>query len=159
MFDVITVGSATKDVYFRSKKFSLRKDSAGVGVDLCVDFGSKIEMQGIMFETGGGATNTGVSFSRLGFRTACIAKIGSDSAGKHILEELKHEKVNTSLVIKTKSKRTECSTGYSAILEHPKSGERTILMYRGANGLLQKKDVCFSKLKTKWLYICSLSES
>jgi len=40
MFDVITVGSATKDVYFRSPKFDIiRKKDLPTGLGLCLGFG------------------------------------------------------------------------------------------------------------------------
>ena len=154
--DVITIGSATKDAYFRSKYDIINSKKIRTGVGLCVPFGSKIELDEVMFETGGGATNTAVGFSRMGLKTACICKIGEDSPGKHVLYDLKDEKVNTTFTIKVKTKKHQCKTGYSAILEH-NNGERTILMDRGLNSSISIKDIKLSKLNTKWLYLAPLS--
>lgn len=154
MYDVITVGSATKDVYFRSKFKIISDEKSITGKSISIPFGSKLKLNNILFETGGGGTNTSVGFSRLGLKTACICKVGDDSAGDHIVEELKKEKVDISFVIRSIS-REESETGYSAILED-KSGERTILLHSGANANIKKREIDFSKLKTKWIHLAPL---
>ena len=63
MFDVITFGSATRDVFLRSKAMELHKEH---GIEeACFPFGAKIDIDDIDFETGGGATNNAVTFTRL----------------------------------------------------------------------------------------------
>jgi len=152
MFDVITVGSALKDVYLRSSKFNIVKAKTVHGKAILMDFGTKIDIDHIVVETGGGGTNTAVGFSRLGLKTAFFGKVGDDFDGKHILDVLRKEKVDTSLVKKSKNH----ITGYSTIMESP-SGERTILVYRGANNFISKSDLKLNKFKTRWVYISPLA--
>ncbi len=128
-FSVVTIGSATRDVLLRSRAIRIISDDQfSTGEAECFALGSKIEVDDIVFETGGGATNTAVGFSRLGFRVAFMGKIGhTDSRGQALLRELQHEHVTTDLVVKDRRHLT----AYSAILLTPR-GERTVLVYRGA---------------------------
>ena len=83
MFDVITIGSATRDVFLASKGFKVKRDKSSVtDVDLVLPLGSKIEVENIIFETGGGATNAAVTFTRQGLKTAAIARLGEDPGGR-----------------------------------------------------------------------------
>ncbi|MBI5306420.1 carbohydrate kinase family protein [Candidatus Wolfebacteria bacterium] len=153
MYDIITIGTATRDIFLTSPLFKVMKDKAHfreagfpTGEAQCFALGGKIEISKPIFATGGGATNAAVTFSRQGFKTAAMIKIGKDQAGKDILEELKKEKIN---ILKL---QTNADTDYSTILLSP-SGERTILVYRGASKSLSLDEIPFNKLKSKWVYI------
>ena len=75
MFDVITFGSATRDVFLRSKAMELHKEH-GIK-EACFPFGAKIDVEDITLETGGGATNNAVTFSRLAkLKTAVLGATG-----------------------------------------------------------------------------------
>ena len=94
-FDIVTIGAATQDVFIKSKKFEeLRDPHAPDGFDACVPLGSKIDVDDLFFSTGGGATNSAVTFARLGFKTACLSRLGQDMTGSTILAELKKEKIS-----------------------------------------------------------------
>lgn len=153
-FDVITIGSATRDVFLRSRAIKIIRDASfSTGEGECFALGSKIDVDQIVFETGGGATNAAVSFSRQGLRTAFAGKIGAtDERGQVILAALKKEKVDISIVSKDRKK----STAYSVLLLTTR-GERTALVYRGASADFQTKDFHWSKMKTKWIYVSSLA--
>ena len=70
--DVLTVGAATRDVFIQSKRFkNIKNPLAADGLDVCFPLGAKIDLDSVIFETGGGATNAAVTFSRFGLRTAC----------------------------------------------------------------------------------------
>lgn len=154
MFDVITIGSATRDALFRSKHFKVIKSQKFfTGKGLGFDLGAKIAIDEVYFSTGGAATNTAATFARQGFKTAVIARIGwSDVSGRAILEEMKKEKADTRFMQYDK----KLSTAYSVILEHS-SGERTILTHRGANWKLSAGEIPWPKLKSRWIYLSSLS--
>lgn len=153
MFDVITIGSATRDVFLTSRQFKAKHDKASpTDLDLVLPLGAKIGVENIIFETGGGATNAAVTFARQGLQTACIAPVGSDPGGRAVLESLEEEGVNTGLVYKDK----ENYTGYSIILV-TSNGERTILVYRGASSHFTDEMIPKTKLETKWLFISSLA--
>lgn len=153
-FDVITIGAATRDVFLRSKAIKIvRDDSFSTGEAECFALGSKIDVDEIVFETGGGATNAAVSFARQGFRVGFSGKVGADDArGKEILHALQKEKVDVSIATLDKKK----PTGYAVLLLTSR-GERTVLVYRGASADFQPKDFHWSKIKTKWIYVSSLA--
>lgn len=154
MYDVITMGSAIQDVYLFSKKFRLLRDSRVVTGEMeCFAFGTKIELDDILFEIGGGATNTAYTFARQGLKVACLTKVGRDGAGEEVKKVLKLAKISTDLVIIDSRHRT----AHSVIFLAP-DGERTILVYRGASHDFRSADINLKKLKnTKWLYITSIA--
>ncbi len=153
MYDIITFGSATRDAFFFSADFKIiRNKNFLTGKALAMNLGAKIEIDDVVFTTGGGGTNTAVSFSKLGFKVAYAGQVGDDISGQHILEELKQNNVNISFAITDKKQKT----AYSVILSSKDWG-RTILVYRGASSYIDSKKINWSKLKSKWFYISSLN--
>ena len=161
MYDIITFGSASWDVFVKPKKFQVlggKKFARGKG--LCLDLGSKIDLEDIFLSSGGGGTNTAATFIKQGFKTAYCGKIGDDIFGQEIIKELKNLKIDTSFVLKTKLKLTN----YSVIFNTGPKKDKTVLAYRGASELLEKKDIPWKRLKaglragkTKWFYLAPLS--
>ncbi|MEK9194616.1 MAG: carbohydrate kinase family protein [Patescibacteria group bacterium] len=154
MFDVITIGTATRDVFLTSKLFKVLKDPAHLkkigfptGEAECFALGSKLELEKPVFTIGGGAANAAVTFKRQGFGTAAVIKIGDDGAGADILKILKEEKVQVFPITDKK-----LGTAYSTILLTP-DGERTILVYRGASEKISRSEITASKLKAASAYI------
>jgi len=159
MFDIITFGSAARDINLRSKAFKVLKDSKDfvTGEGLCLALGSKIDVEDIKFTFGGGGTNTAVTFAKQGYKVAFCGAVGNDIAGKEIVKELKHLKINTGLVIKSKDKATNHS-----IIVSSDGKDRTILAYRGAAEILSKQNIPWEKIKNhlpvgKWIYLAPLS--
>lgn len=152
MYNIITFGSATRDVFIKSKDFKTFKDKRFItGQGLCFNLGSKIYLDDIFFATGGGGTNTAATFIKQGLKTAYIGKAGKDPGARVIREEL--EKMGVKCFI---SEDKERRTNYSIILSASNKG-RTILVYHGASHFFGKEDIPFSNLKAKWFYIASLS--
>lgn len=154
MYDIITIGTATRDIFLTSSIFKILHDPKhlkrigfSTGEAQCFALGGKIEVDEPIFATGGGATNAAVTFGRQGFKTTALIKIGQDESAESILKELRKEKV-IPLVICEKNK----ATAFSTILLAP-SGERTILVYRGASEDLKIKEIHFNGLKSRWVYI------
>lgn len=144
-FDVITFGSAVRDVFVNT-------DIAEKNHFISYPVGSKILIKNLRFDIGGGGTNTAVAFARLGLKTGYIGKLGKDDNGKEILRLLKKEKIKFLGKIE---KREKIATGYSIILDS-RGRDRTILTYKGANDDISLDDFKLKKLKTKWLYYSSL---
>ena len=71
MFDVVTFGSATVDIFIESDKAHVVNVRGIEGeLDLyCLQYGEKIEIDHSAFAIGGGAINTAACFSRLGLKT------------------------------------------------------------------------------------------
>ena len=75
MFDVVTFGSAVIDT-FVDTEFNNKTKSFSYPA------GAKILVHNLKSDIGGGATNTGVAFSRLGLKTGSICKIGDDNKNR-----------------------------------------------------------------------------
>lgn len=146
-FDVISLGTATYDVFLRSEGMKVENNDGMK--DLCFRLGAKLEVGEIYFDYGGGGTNSAVTFARQGLKTATVVQVGDDYNGKKILEDLQKESVDTSLVDVQAG-----FTDYSTILWAPDGG-RTILVYRGKTRL-EVQNVPFEKLQAPWFYISSL---
>ncbi|MBP9822535.1 MAG: carbohydrate kinase family protein [Candidatus Pacebacteria bacterium] len=151
-FDIITIGSASRDVFLNSPEFKVASNSEyATGQAMVLPFGSKIEVNKIVFTTGGSGINTAVTFARQGFKTACIAVIGDDLNASSIVEEMAAEGVDTSFF----QKHSSGLTAYSTILVQD-NGERTILSFKGEGQYFESADVSFDKLESDWLVIGSL---
>jgi ribokinase len=148
LFDVITVGSATVDAFINTGSQLFRKTKTRF---VSVPFGSKILIDDLKFEIGGGGTNTAVAFSRLGLKTAYIGSVGCGNNSQRVINLLKKEKVDISFLQCGKGR-----TGFSVILD-AKGHDRTILNFRGNNN-----DLDFNKIKkpikTRWLYFSAMLE-
>lgn len=153
-YNVVTIGGATRDIMFYSGEGELVSTGNLTKQKLLAfEYGAKILADKLYFTFGGGATNTAVSFSRLGLKTAVICRVGSDENGHEIVKNLKAKKVDASSV-KIDSKTT---TSFSMILTINNAAKEHILFaYRGASDDLSVKDLNLSKIKTDWFYIPSL---
>jgi len=147
MYDIITIGSASVDAFVGTdtRKFTILHKA--MEEDVCIPIGAKILIKKLIYDTGGGGTNTAVAFSRLGLKTGWIGKIGNDQNSRHILAEMKKEKVDFL------GKQSTGGTGFSIILIGIDKN-RTILAYKGINDQLNWNDI--KTKKTKWLYIGSM---
>ncbi len=155
MYDIITFGSAAQDIHLKSNTFKTLNDNNNfiTGKGICFSLGSKIDVDDIIFSTGGGGTNTAATFAKQGFKTAFCGAIGIDISGLEIVRELKQLKIDTRFVIKKKEKHTN----HSVIISNT-GQDRTILVYRGASDALNGKDIPWKKIKkTKWIYLAPLA--
>ncbi len=153
-FDIISIGSATKDVYLISKDFKLIKSGKfSTGFGECFNYGSKLDLGDVFFDIGGGATNSAFTFANLGLKAGVCSRVGKDIFGLEILHLLADKGIASMIVTDRKYK-----TAYSTILVKPE-GDRTILVYRGASANFSAKDINWSKLKTKWIYLSSVAGS
>lgn len=153
MYDVITIGSAVRDVFLLSKEFQIIKsDKFSGGVAECVALGAKIDVDQVVLSTGGGATNAAVTFSNLGFVTATVSRVGDDEPGDDVLRDLMRYKVDVSMVKRVKGGQTAYSTLLTAA-----NGERTALVHRGVSAEFIAADVPFKTMKAAWYYVSSLS--
>ncbi len=151
MHDVITIGSATIDVFVRSSRFETHKAHGKDGLETSMPQGAKIELDALIQETGGGATNTAFTFSMMGYRTAVVTAIGDDDNGGIIKEQLRKQGISVRYLQVVKG----VPTGYSIIILSG-SGERTVLVHRGASGKLSPAKTPVSSLSAKWFYVSSL---
>ena len=155
MCDVITIGSATMDVFVESDDanivsvFTKNKKSEFMSYP----YGAKVEITDFTSQVGGGGVNTAVNFANLGLKTSAIFKIGDDIYSAGVMESFKDKNVDLSNIVQDPN----LSTGFSIILVSFQ-GDRTVLAHRGANALIQKSDINFDAIKNaKLLYIAPMN--
>lgn len=145
MFDVISLGAATVDIFVKSPQITICNDSLTIGRS------SKNEMIDGLITSGGGATNASVSFSRLGLKAACLSLIGDDPLSEYIVHDLQRDNVPSSLLVH----EVHSNTDFSVILVADDGG-RSIITNRGKS-CLEVKDIEWEKIsQTQWFYISSL---
>ncbi|MBQ3819390.1 carbohydrate kinase family protein [bacterium] len=155
MYDVITIGSATVDVFVECEDANIvsvytKNKKAEF---MSYPYGAKMEITDFTSQVGGGGINTACNFANLGFKTGAIFKIGDDIYSKGIMKYFGNNDVDLSNIVKD----SKLSTGFSIILVSFQ-GDRTVLAHRGANGKLKKSDINFDAIKqAKLLYIAPLN--
>jgi sugar/nucleoside kinase (ribokinase family) len=154
MKKILTIGTATRDVFLSSPLFRVVHDPAHLeklgfptGEAQCFALGGKLEVEKPILTTGGGAANASITFSRQGYTTELIAKIGDDDNGLAILNDLKKDRVSYRPI-----KDKKQGTAYSVILISP-GGERTILHFRGASEDLRVSDLNSNSLRADVAYV------
>lgn len=155
MFDVITIGSATMDVFVEcddANIVSVRKKDKKTEF-MSYPYGSKLEITDFDSQIGGGGINTAVNFANLGLKTAAIFKVGNDIYSKGIFKSFENSSVDLSNVIQKEDE----TTGFSIILTSFE-GDRTVLAHRGANAHIREKEINYEAIKnSKLLYIAPLN--
>ncbi len=154
-YDIITVGSATEDVMIQadSAKVISIEDVDDRRTYMGLEYGGKIHVDGMLITVGGGSINTAITFAKQGMSVAAIAKIGMDEAGDRVVARLQSEGAHPELLVRS----AEESTGYSTIIT-TFTGERTILVYRGASRELAAEDLPWDRMaNTEWLYVGALA--
>ncbi len=154
LYDVITVGSNTLDVFVHTDTDLVKVPRKGTKEKkelLAYPVGAKILITKLKFYLGGGGTNTAASFKKLGLKTAYLGKIGHDENGVKILNEI--NKLNVDFIGAFGKE-----SGYSVILDS-KEHDRTILTHKGSNDNFRYAEVNKEKLKTKWFYFSSMMSS
>lgn len=146
---ILCIGSALIDVFITSDAFEL---DSNTGVLKCGSKAGKLEVESFDIRTGGGASNTAVGFARMGFKASCLAEMGRDEQAQLLVDTLKEEGVDTSLLIKEKKEQT----GGSVVMV-TNSGERMVLVHRGAASMLDPQDIPSAAFEgLDWLHLSSI---
>lgn len=119
---------------------------------LLLEEGRKIEADQISQHCGGGAINTAVCLSRLGWDVATVIKLGQDQRADLVLRRLEAEAVSTRWAMRDSRQ----ATGSSVVVS---SHERdaAIFTFRGANTTLEESDLVTDMFGADLVYISSLS--
>ena len=148
----LSIGGATLDLFCR-----LPKDIVSRCADsdvFALPLGEKIRVADLIEACGGGASNTAVGLSRLGYDSCFEGVVGSDQWGEKLIENLQSEGVDTSCATIVEGE----VTSFSIILSGD-TGERVILNDPGTNAHLH--DITFDKHKlaeVDWVYLNSVKE-
>jgi ribokinase len=150
IFDIITVGSATVDVFLHTASDQSELLNVHHHPDLCYRLGAKILVKNIDFYTGGGGTNTAVAFSRIGLHTGFLGRLGDDANSDIIMKNLIDE--NVTFIGYKKG-----ISGYSVIMDSV-ADDRTIFTFKGCNNDLQYHKINKKVLNTGWFYFSSMMD-
>lgn len=153
MARIVSLGSALQDVYLIDHDDLVPTNIGNAAIFGKVLVGSKVDIDKISYEVGGGGVNSAITFSRNGHEAIFIGNVGRDSAGLAITKALDKEGVDTSYINVLERR----PTGTSIILLDSKSGERTILTCRGASdqfGNFSENDL--DMIQPEWLYVTTL---
>ncbi len=153
MVRICALGAASQDVFLSGKGIQAQLDPATNEYVESFKLGAKLNVEHVIFATGGGATNAAVTFARQGIDSHFIGRVGTDIAAHAVLEELDREHVDTSRVVYDRSLGTQYSTILLA-----EGGERTILVYRGAahaHATADYESIDFEAYD--WLYVSSFA--
>ena len=153
MARIVSLGSALQDIYLIDHDDLAPTTIGSDAIFGNVLVGTKVDIDSLSYEVGGGGINSAITFSRHGHEAIFIGNIAHDSAGEAIMRVLDREEIDNSYV----NFVTRKNTGSSVILLDSKGGERTILTYRGASETFDnfnEKDL--ELIQPDWLYVTSL---
>ncbi len=121
MPDILVVGSLNADLVVRAPRFPQP--------------GETISGDDLNIFPGGKGANQAVAAARLGANVSMLGRVGKDNFGDFLLENLKQNKVDSTLI-----QRDDSSTG-TAIIIVDSSGQNSIVLSSGANGNVSIADV------------------
>lgn len=151
MFDIISIGDSTLDVFF-----GLDTDDAQVLCELnkddciiCFHYADKIPVKSFTrVPAAGNAANNAVGSSRLGMQTAIYTILGKDEIGEDIANAFKAEGIADKYLVWDDVH----GSNVSIVLNY--QGERTILVYHQPRIYGWPKDFG----STKWIYYTSVGK-
>lgn len=144
MIDTIAVIAAA-----RVERMTMRNADTSF---LLLEEGCKNEAEDISTHCGGGAVNAAVSMARLGHDVSALVKLGQDARADTILSCLSGEGVSTRFALRDPRAPTGASVLVSA---HDRNA--AIFTFRGANTLLEAKDLSRDAFAVNLVYVAGLS--
>lgn len=123
--DIFVVGSALIDIAIKNYsdfKLITKKGRKYISIG----YGSKVETDDIEMHVGGSGRTVAVSLAELGHNVGLVGRLGDDSFGNRVFQDLRDHGVHTEYVKKV----NEGKTGFSILFFAP-DGERSIVVYRG----------------------------
>lgn len=150
---IVTIGKATQDIFLKSSKAFEPQEHKGVLYEQ-LPLGHKLDLDEIIFTTGGNVTNAAVTFARQQLDSKYVWVIGTDIASQTILHDLDNDGVDTSRVVLDESYRAS-----SSIILLANNGERTILNYHGTTLSSDSSLLDLNVLQSAdWVYLSALGD-
>jgi len=121
MHDILVIGSLNADLVVHTPRFPQP--------------GETISGEDLQVIPGGKGANQAVAASRLGANVSMFGRVGKDNFGNLLLDNLKANKVDTTLI-----QRDDSSTGTATIIVDL-NGQNSIILSEGANGKVSIADI------------------
>lgn len=153
-YDIVTIGSATRDTMFTddTAQFLFTPADPTRQASLCFEYGAKIPIDRVTTTFGGGAVNSAVNAAVQGWRSAAVVAVGDDEIGAAVRANLRRRGVDDRWVVTAHGQ----ATGFSFILTAGRAHEHVIFVHRGANEALTAHHPPFTKLAARWWYVSAL---
>lgn len=153
MARIASLGASLQDIYLIDHDDLVPKKVGKEAVLGKLVVGSKVDIDEVHYATGGGGLNSAVTFARWGHETVLLSNVGDDAAGAAVMDAALTEGIDASYIHEVSGK----ATGTSVILLDSRSGERTILTYRGASdGFQDFAATDLELIQPDWLYVTTL---
>lgn len=150
---ILSIGKATQDVFLLSEK-NFAAHGYGNEKYEQLPLGNKLELDNVVFATGGNVTNAAVTFARQNLHSRYIWALGTELASEAILNDLDKEGVETSGVVQDEKYRASYSTILLA-----NNGERTILNFHGTKLASDGHPLDLGAIEqADWIYLSSLGD-
>lgn len=148
---MLAIGSATQDVFLVGGKIFKPFCEHGMCFQH-LPLGEKLELENVVFTTGGDAMNAATTFARQGLHSQFMGIIGTDPASESIMRVFDDEAIDTHYL----NQDERYITNYSTILLSP-TGERTVLVYHGSKLRADGADIDIKAVdNADWLYVSSV---
>lgn len=150
--DVLSVGDVVSDAFIKLLDDRAEAYDSDHGPMLTMPFATKIPYDHAeILPAVGNSPNASVNFAKLGLKSALVANVGSDSAGRDIINTLEKAKVDTRYVHINRGK----ASNYHYVLWY--KTDRTILIKH------EEYDYHWPKIRPKempkWVYFSSISKN
>ena len=148
MFDAISLGSLTLDLFFQDDSLTIRNGRFFLAL------GGKYVVEHFGESMGGGGANVAIGLSRAGIQTALWSQIGTEGLSLYMRTQLEAEGIHLTLM-----QEKPDFANLSAIVLSPK-GERAILTHRSSHIVLDLSQSRMDALKhSRVVFIGNLPES
>jgi ribokinase len=153
---VLTIGGAMIDTIAviaseRIERMAMRNAETSF---LLLEEGRKIEAENVSTHCGGGAVNVAVALARQGHDVSALVVLGQDARAETILARLAAEGVSARFACRDARAPTGASVLVSA---HDRNA--AVFTFRGANALLEAKDLKPDAFATDLVYVAGLSNA
>ena len=145
MYDLISVGNITIDLYYRGTTLTNKDGRFQLAI------GGKYHADYFHEDIGGGGYNVAVGVAKYGLKTAVFARIGNNNFKEAILNKLKQKNISSEFC------QYEDSYNIVSSILLTESGERTIISFDTPGHMVKKFFLHDQLKKAKNIYVSSLS--